>query len=325
MILIVGGAGYIGSHVNKLLTINGYKTVVLDNLSTGHKEFARWGEFEFGDLGDVVMVRNVFAKYPISAVMHFAAHAYVEESVCNPHKYYFNNVANTLNLLGVMKDVGVSKLIFSSSCATYGTPEKMPISEENKSSPINPYGRSKLMVEEILHDYSDAYHLKYVSLRYFNAAGADIDAEIGEWHEPEPHLMPRMLDVAAGKRASLKVYGADYQTIDGTCVRDYVHVEDIARGHLLALRYLQNCGESVVLNLGTGRGYSIRQIVDVLQKIAGCLIPCDVANRRIGDPAILVADYSKATRLLGWQPLKTLEEIVASAWRWHKILHRISI
>lgn len=325
MILIVGGAGYIGSHVNKLLTINGYKTVVLDNLSTGHKEFARWGEFEFGDLGDVGVVKNVFAKYPISAVMHFAAHAYVEESVCNPHKYYFNNVANTLNLLGVMKDVGVSKLIFSSSCATYGTPEKMPISEENELSPINPYGRSKLMVEKILHDYSDAYPLKYVSLRYFNAAGADIDAEIGEWHEPEPHLIPRMLDVATGRSTSLKVYGSDYRTIDGTCVRDYVHVEDIARGHLLALRYLQNCGESVVLNLGTGRGHSIRQIVDVLQKIADCLIPCDVLNRRIGDPPILVADYSKATHCLGWQPLKTLEEIMASAWHWHKILHRISI
>lgn len=321
MILLVGGAGYIGSHVNKLLTNMGYRTVVLDNLSSGHKGFAKWGVFEFGDLGDVVRVRNVFDKYPITAVMHFAAHAYVEESVCNPQKYYLNNIANTLNLLRVMLERGISTFIFSSSCATYGTPDQMPISESHRTDPINPYGRTKLIVDGVLQDYSCAYGLKYVSLRYFNAAGADSDAEIGEWHDPEPHLIPRVLDVAAGRSSSLTIYGTDYKTIDGTCVRDYVHVEDIAQGHLLALKYLQNCGESVVLNLGTGNGYSVRQIIEMTQKITGSLIPFESTDRRNGDPAVLVADYSKAASLLCWQPSKQLDKIVSSAWHWHKLMY----
>lgn len=316
MILLVGGAGYIGSHVNKLLSSQGYKTVILDNLSTGHRDFVKWGIFEFGDLSALDHIRKVFERYPISAVMHFAAHAYVEESVRDPQKYYLNNFASTLNLLRVMLERNVLRLVFSSSCAIYGTPENMPIHEGIRPEPINPYGQSKLMVERVLQEYCRAYGLQHVALRYFNAAGADSVGEIGEWHDPEPHIIPRILDVAAGRSDSLTIYGTDYPTIDGTCIRDYVHVEDIAQGHLLALQYLQSFGASTALNLGTGNGYSVRQLVDMVQLVTGCSVPCHAADRRLGDPAVLVAEYTNVASVLGWQPRKSLEEIIASAWRW---------
>jgi len=235
MILIVGGAGYIGSHINKFLHSQGKKTLILDNLSYGHPEFVKWGEFIEGDLSDENLLSQIFEKYPIDAVMHFAAFTYVGESVENPQKYYKNNLENTLNLLNLMKDYHVNKFIFSSTCAVYGEPEKLPLSEDHPLNPVNPYGNTKLMVEKILEDYSKAYDLNYVSLRYFNAAGADPDMEIGEWHNPETHLIPLILDAASGRRESVSIYGTDYPTPDGTCIRDYIHVLDLAQAHYKAL------------------------------------------------------------------------------------------
>ena len=252
MVLITGGAGYIGSHANKELNLRNYKTVVLDNLIYGHKSSAKWGDFVLADLSDIEQIRLVFSKFKITAVMHFAAYAYVGESVNHPDKYYFNNVANTLNLLKVMVEFSVNKIIFSSTCATYGNPIDIPIFENHAQNPINPYGKSKLMVENIMSDYSKAYGLKYVSLRYFNAAGADIEGDIGEDHNPETHLIPLILDVAIGKSKYIKIFGTDYDTIDGTAVRDYIHVTDLAEAHILALNYLERGGESDVFNLGNG-------------------------------------------------------------------------
>ena len=230
-IMIVGGAGYIGAHVNKVLHGKGYSTLVVDNLSRGHRELVKWGEFVQGDIGDAAFLGRVFDEYPVDAVMHFAAFAYVGESVTAPEKYYLNNVANTLTLLRIMREKGVGRFIFSSTCSTYGLPLHIPITEEHRQCPINPYGESKLMVEKMLHDFWTAYGLKYISLRYFNAAGADGDAEIGEWHEPETHLIPLVLDAALGRREDISIYGTDYETPDGTCIRDYIHVADIAGAH----------------------------------------------------------------------------------------------
>ena len=255
MILIVGGAGYIGAHINKMLNNQGYKTVVFDNLSFGHDDFVKWGIFEPGDLGNIQEIRGLFKKYPIDAVMHFAAFTYVGESVEDPQKYYLNNLRNTLNLFQVMLEEGVTNLIFSSTCATYGTPQEIPITETHPQKPINPYGKGKFMVEQILDDYSRAYNFNYVSLRYFNAAGADPDAEIGELHEPETHLIPLALDAAAGKREDISIFGTDYPTPDGTCIRDYIHVMDLADAHIKALEYLKKGGESDVFNLGNGQGF----------------------------------------------------------------------
>ena len=324
MILITGGAGYIGSHANKRLSLNGVGTVVFDNLVYGHREFARWGEFVEGDLSDRAALADLFDRYPITAVMHFAAYAYVGESVEKPAKYYRNNVGNVLNLLEEMRSHGVSTFIFSSTCATYGDPIEVPMAEDHPQRPVNPYGRSKLMVEEILRDYGAAYGLRYASLRYFNAAGADPDGEVGEWHEPETHLIPLVLDVALGVRESVKIFGTDYPTADGTCIRDYIHVTDLAEAHLLALEYLQRGGQSDVYNLGNGNGFSVREVIETATKITGRSIHAVEWQRRAGDPPALVGSSEKARKMLLWKPrFHELPMIIETAWAWHQKLHSL--
>jgi UDP-glucose 4-epimerase len=323
MILVVGGAGYIGSHLNKEISEQGIKTVIFDNLSYGHEDFVKWGTFEQGDLGNIKDIRSVFRKYPIEAVMHFAAFTYVGESVEDPQKYYLNNVKNTLNLLQVMLEENVKYFVFSSTCATYGNPVEIPITEKHPQNPINPYGRGKLMVETVLKDYSNAYGLKYASLRYFNAAGADPDAEIGELHDPETHLIPLVLDVAAGKREDVKIFGTDYDTPDGTCIRDYIHVTDLAEAHILALEYLQNGGKSDVFNLGNGNGFSVKEVIETARKITGKDIKAVEADRRPGDPPVLVGSSSKAKETLNWNPkYDELSKIIETAWKWHENLNK---
>lgn len=304
---------------NKLLSRSGCKTVVFDNLSTGHRRLALWGEFVKGDLADKAALARCFAKHDFSAVMHFSAFAYVGESVTEPAKYYANNVANTLNLLEAMRTAGVKRFIFSSSCAVYGEPARLPMRESLPFRPVNPYGRTKKMVEEILADYAAAYGLRYAALRYFNAAGADPGGEIGELHDPETHLIPLALDTAAGLRPALKVFGRDYPTPDGTCVRDYVHVSDLARAHLLALRHLEKGGAGGGFNLGNGRGFSVLQVIKAAEKVTGRPIPVELSGRRAGDPPVLVASAARARRVLGWKPERArLEAIISDAWRWHK-------
>lgn len=323
-ILILGGAGYIGSHVNKELTKKGYCTLVFDNLVNGHKEFVKWGDFIQGDLENIEELRIVFKKYSIKAVMHFAGFAYVGESVIDPQKYYINNLKNTLNLLQVMLEYDVKYIIFSSSCATYGNPQKIPIEENHPQNPINPYGETKLMIEQILKDYSKSYRLKYVSLRYFNAAGADIDCEIGEWHEPETHLIPIALDAAIGKREGVKIFGTDYDTKDGTCIRDYIHVTDLAEAHILALEYLLDAGESEIFNLGNGNGFSVKEIIEKVMKITEHNIKIFPEKRRGGDPAVLIGSSKKACEILLWIPkYNNIEFIIETAWSWHKLLNSI--
>lgn len=319
MILIVGGAGYIGSHINKELNKQGYKTVVFDSLIKGHKEAVKWGDFFEGDLNDIEKLREVFKKYPIEAVLHFAAFIEVGESVKDPQKYYKNNVANTLNLFQVMLENDVKKIIFSSTAATFGNPQYTPIDEKHPQVPINPYGQAKLMVEKILADYDTAYDLKYIALRYFNACGADLETEIGENHDPESHLIPLILDAAAGKREDIKIFGTDYPTTDGTGIRDYVHVADLAQAHILALKKLMDGGESDNFNLGNGGGFSVRQVIEAAKKITGIDFKVTEVERRAGDPPILVADSTKAKNILGWQPqYADLETIIDSAWKWHQ-------
>ena len=319
MILIVGGAGYIGSHLNKEINKKGIETVIFDNLSYGHRDFLKWGTFQKGDLGNIEDIRAVFKKYPIEAVMHFAAFTYVGESVEDPQKYYQNNVKNTLNLLQVMLEENVKYFVFSSTCATYGNPVEIPITENHPQNPINPYGKGKLMVETVLKDYSDAYGLKYASLRYFNAAGADPDGEVGELHDPETHLIPLILDVAAGRREDIKIFGTDYDTPDGTCIRDYIHVTDLAEAHILALEYLQNGGESDFFNLGNGNGFSVKEVIETAEEITGKDIKAVEAPRRAGDPPILVGSSQKAKEMLNWNPkYDELSKIIETAWNWHK-------
>lgn len=319
MILIVGGAGYIGSHINKELNKNGYETVVFDNLVKGHKELVKWGRLEIGDLGDKNRIREVFQKYPIEAVFDFAAFIEVGESVKDPEKYYQNNVSNTLNLLSVMREFGVNKIIFSSTAATFGNPEYTPIDEKHPQFPINPYGQSKLMVEKIFNDFDNAYGMKFVVFRYFNASGADLEAEIGEWHEPESHLIPLIFDAAAGKREDIKIFGTDYPTLDGTCIRDYIHVQDLAQAHLLGLKHLLNGGESEFLNLGNGKGFSVREVIDSVKRVTGKDFKVTEAERRAGDPPVLVASSELAKEKLGWMPkYAEIDEIVKSAWKWYE-------
>ncbi|MDI6724353.1 MAG: UDP-glucose 4-epimerase GalE [Methanobacterium sp.] len=321
MILIVGGAGYIGSHLNKEISKQGYETVVFDNLSYGHEKFVKWGNFELGDLSNINDIRSIFRKYPIDAVMHFAAFTYVGESVKDPQKYYLNNVKNTLNLLQVMLEENVKQFVFSSTCATYGNPVEIPITENHPQNPINPYGRGKLIVEQVLKDYSQAYGLKYASLRYFNAAGADPEGEVGELHDPETHLIPLILDVAAGKRDDIKIFGTDYNTPDGTCIRDYIHVTDLADAHILALKYLQDGGESDVFNLGNGNGFSVKEVIETARKITDKNIRAVEDERRPGDPPILVGSSDKAKKVLKWKPkYDDLDKIIETAWNWHKKL-----
>lgn len=321
MILVVGGAGYIGSHTVKQLVREGYPVVVFDNLSSGHRELVKWDvPFVLGDLNDKTQLRRLFSNYPIKAVIHFAAHAYVGESVLDPQKYYMNNVANTLNLLEVMIEFKVKHIVFSSTCATYGIPEEMPITEAHKKEPINPYGRTKLIVEQILADYGRAYGLKYVALRYFNAAGADLDSEIGEWHDPETHLIPLVLDVALGKRESVTIFGTDYETKDGTCIRDYIHVADLADAHIRSLQYLEKEQESNVFNLGNGEGYSVQEVISTVERVTEQRINVVKGERREGDPAMLVGGCEKARQILGWSTKYDLQVIIQTAWNWHKKL-----
>ena len=318
MILIVGGAGYIGSHMNKILNQRGAETLVLDNLVYGHREAVKWGKFIEGDLADVSLLDRIFTEYPIEAVMHFSAYAYVGESVEKPEKYYNNNVVNTLHLLDAMRRHDVKYFIFSSTCATYGEPEKMPIVEDMPQNPINPYGRTKLMVEKILEDYHRAYGLNYCALRYFNAAGADPACEIGALHAPETHLIPLVLDAAIGKRKSISVFGTDYPTLDGTCVRDYIHINDLADAHIRALEYIRKNDCSEKFNLGNGCGYSVKELIEMARKVTGKKIPVVYAERRPGDPPELIGSAEKAKRILGWEPKFDLESIMQTAWAWHQ-------
>lgn len=318
-ILVCGGAGYIGSHINKQLHKEGYETVVFDNLVYGHREAVKWGTFEQGDLKNMEDIERVFQKYQIDAVFHFAAYAYVGESVDEPEKYYYNNVANTLNLLHVMKKYECNKIIFSSTCATYGEPERVPITEDMPQNPINPYGATKLMMERIFKDYHRAYGLQFVVLRYFNAAGADPDGEIGESHNPETHIIPLVLDAASGKREDIKVFGTDYDTPDGSCVRDYVHVYDLATAHLLALHHLEGGKESDFFNLGNEKGSSVLEAIEAVKKVTGREFKVTLTDRRDGDPAKLVGSSVKAQRVLGWKPeYENIEKIVEHAWNWHE-------
>lgn len=319
MILVAGGAGYIGSHCTLDLQRAGYDCVVLDNLSEGHREAVQTEHFCLADLADIEQIREVFRKYPIEAVIHFAAHCYVGESVTNPQKYYYNNVVNTLNLLQVMLEFDVKKIVFSSTCATYGNPVYTPIDEKHPQAPINPYGMTKLMIEKIFQDYDRAYGLKYTALRYFNASGADNEANIGESHDPETHIIPLVLEVAAGKRDCIKVFGDDYETPDGTCIRDYIHVNDLSSAHRLAVRKLLDGGDSNFYNLGIGKGFSVKEIIDFSREITGKPIKQEIVARREGDPPILFANNTKAKTELGWEPKYTcIEDIIFTAWNWEQ-------
>jgi UDP-glucose-4-epimerase GalE len=318
IVLIAGGAGYIGSHTAKAMAAAGHTPVVLDNLSFGHTYAVQWGPLEVGDLGDPAFVRAVLDKHKIEAVVHFAAHAAVGESVVEPRKYFHNNTVNTLHLLDAMLDRGIKRIVFSSTCATYGDPIRMPLDESHPQNPVNPYGESKFFVERILHWYANAYGLRYAALRYFNAAGADPEGKIGEDHTPELHLIPLVIDAALGKRPHIGIYGTDYPTPDGTAVRDYIHVNDLASAHIGALKHLSDGGESLKLNLGTGTGHSVREVIRVVEKVSGKTIKTVESPRRPGDPAVLVADPRRANSILQWQPQYTnIETIVEHAWKWH--------
>jgi UDP-glucose-4-epimerase GalE len=317
-ILVVGGAGYIGSYMCKHLAGAGYLPVVLDNLATGHRAAVRYGPFFKGDLDDRALLEKIFHGHRIQAVMHFAAHCYVGESVTDPARYYRNNVAATLSLLESMRQAGVRHLIFSSSCAVYGEPLQVPMDETHPLRPINPYGRSKLMVEQMLEDFASAYGLAAVRLRYFNAAGADPEASLGEDHRPETHLIPLVLQVALGQRPAVEIFGDDFSTTDGTCIRDYIHIADLAQAHGLALVRLLDGASGGVFNLGNGNGYSVREVIETARRVTGKSIPARVVGRRDGDPSILVGSCRKARDELGWQPrFGSLESIVETAWRWH--------
>lgn len=319
MILITGGAGYIGSHMNKYLAQRKYKTIVLDNLTEGNKIAVKWGEFIKGDLSDKKLLDVIFKKNKIDAVFHFAASADVADSMVNPSKYYGNNVSNTINLLDALVANKVRNFVFSSTAAVFGTPKKMPINEKAEKSPINPYGSSKLMAEKIIQDYAVSYGLKYVIFRYFCAAGADKDCEIGEMHHPENHLIPLILDAAIGIRDSIKIFGTKYKTKDGTCIRDFIHVSDLAQAHMLALNYLKKGGKSDAFNLGLGRGSSVRETIAVGKKVTGVDFKVIESGIRAGDPAELIASGDKARNILGWKPeFITLESIMKTAWEWHK-------
>jgi UDP-arabinose 4-epimerase len=349
-VLVTGGAGYIGSHTCKGLSRAGHEPIVLDNLRVGHRWAVKWGPLLHGDLADAAFIRQVLAAHEIEAVIHFAASAYVGESMREPRNYFRNNVANTLNLLDAVIDAGIRRIVFSSTCATFGIPSRVPIADDEVQSPINPYGESKRFVERVLDWYGKAYGLSWVALRYFNAAGADPEGELGEEHDPETHLIPLAIQAALGERGQLELYGTDYPTPDGTNVRDYIHVSDLASAHLLALEYLagertvsgarpqsnENSsaaaakGASVVrpvsadpqgiaVNLGGGWGYSVREVISSVELVSGCRVPVRTTARRPGDPPILVADSTLARRLLNWQPrFSNLDTIVETAWHWHR-------
>lgn len=322
MILVTGGAGYIGSHTNKALNNAGYETVVLDNLVKGYESFVKWGEFVNNDIGSSD-IREIFEKYDIDAVMHFAAFSSVAESVEFPQKYFKNNYKNTLNLLKIMREFNVDKFILSSTAAVYGNPEHVPITEEHQLKPINPYGHSKFITEKALEREAEKGDFNFVSLRYFNAAGCDFDCEIGELHDPETHLIPLILDAAIGNRDSISIFGTDYNTPDGTCIRDYIHVNDLAKAHISAYEYLCEKGTSNIFNLGNGKGYSVKEVIDTCKKVTGVDFNVKIAERREGDPDILIADSTKIKEVLGWSPQYDLETIIQSAWNWHKKINMV--
>ncbi len=317
-ILVVGGAGYVGSHMVAVLGEAGYKPVTLDNLYSGYRDAVIAGEFIQGDLNDRELLNQVLDAHDFAGVMHFAAHIEVGESVRDPAKYYRNNVANTQNLLDAMVRYGVNAFIFSSTAAIFGEPKYIPIDEQHPKAPVNPYGRSKWMAEQLLEDYDHAYGLKSCALRYFNAAGADPRGRLGERHQPESHLIPLVLQAASGRRESIILFGTDYDTPDGTCIRDYIHVDDLAEAHLLALLKLQP-GRGLAYNLGTGRGYSVREVIRTCEEVTGRPIRVVEAPRRAGDPPALVAAADRARHELGWEPqFRDLRAIVETAWRWHR-------
>jgi UDP-glucose 4-epimerase len=319
MILVTGGAGYIGSHMVKMLRAAGRPVLVLDDLSTGFESALLGAQWVRGSIGDRQLLNKIFAEHPIAAVMNFASFIAVGESVQKPSAYYLNNVANTLTLLDAMVQQGVNRFIFSSTAALFGDPARVPIDESLPSAPINPYGRSKHMVEQALEDFDAAYGLRSVCLRYFNAAGADPNQELGERHDPETHLIPLVLQAASGRRSAISVFGGDYDTPDGTCIRDYIHVQDLCAAHLLALDHLLAGGDSRRYNLGNGRGFSVKEVIDVARKVTGKPIPVKMEPRRAGDSARLVADSHRIMRELGWQPQRAdLETIVSDAWAWEQ-------
>lgn len=317
-ILVIGGAGYIGSHTVNLLKKSGYNPIIYDNFSKGYREVSQILDVELvqGDLGDRSRLKEVFEARDITAVMHFAAFIEVGESVEKPAEYYRNNVSKVIELLDQMVESGVKKFIFSSTAATFGEPEKDRIDEEHPQFPINPYGKTKLMVEKILEDYDAAYGLKSVILRYFNASGSDRDGIIGESHIPETHLIPLILQAASGKRESIKIFGDNYRTKDGTCIRDFVHVYDLARAHILGMEKMLKENKSLNYNLGSGEGFTVKEVIEKAKKVTGKDFKVEIAAKRPGDPAILVADSRKAERELGWKPEFSLEEIIESAWKW---------
>jgi UDP-glucose 4-epimerase len=318
-VLVCGGAGYIGSHMAAHLLEKGHEVVILDNFQKGHIDAVIGGKLYVGDLRDRQCLDKVFTENKIDAVIDFAADSLVGESVFEPLKYFDNNVGGTVSLLKAMRDYGVKHIVFSSTAATYGEPENIPIQENDRTFPTNPYGESKLVVEKILKWCDNAYGIKYTALRYFNAAGAHISGKIGEDHNPETHLIPIILQVALKKREKIMIYGDDYNTTDGTCIRDYIHVSDLASAHLLALERLQKGGDSRIFNLGNGKGFSVKEVIDVVRKVTGEEIKAEVAARRAGDPAVLIASSSNAIEELGWKPeYDSLETIIETAWRWHK-------
>lgn len=319
-VLVLGGAGYIGSHATHKLIENGYEVVVIDNLQTGHRDaVCEKAKFYEGDIKDIHFLRTVFTNEKIDGVMHFAANSLVGESMTNPLKYFNNNVYGTEVLLTAMNEFNIKYIVFSSTAATYGEPKQIPITEESETNPTNPYGESKLIMEKMMKWCDKAYGLKYVALRYFNVAGAKENGKIGEDHNPETHLIPLVLQVPLDKREAITIYGEDYETEDGTCVRDYIHVEDLVDAHILALQYLVKNNTSNIFNLGSNNGFSVKEIIEVARKVTGHKIPAVLGDRRAGDPSKLVASSKKAREVLGWSPSKTsVEKIIEDAWNWHK-------
>ncbi|NKN35016.1 UDP-glucose 4-epimerase GalE [Agrobacterium sp. a22-2] len=316
-ILVVGGAGYIGSHTCLELSKRGFLPIVYDNLSNGHGEFVKWGPLERGDIRDRERLDEVMRTYQPAAILHFAALIEVGESVKDPVSFYDNNVIGSLTLLSAAQAAGIKAFVFSSTCATYGLPEMVPIDEQHRQAPINPYGRTKWIVEQALKDYDQYNQFRSVILRYFNAAGADFDCRVGEWHTPETHAIPLAIDAGLGRRQGFKVFGSDYETRDGTCVRDYIHVLDLADAHVRAVEYLLKDGPSVELNLGTGTGTTVKELLSAIEDVSGRPFPVEYIGRREGDSHTLVANNDKARDVLGWVPRYELKDIIQSAWKWH--------
>jgi UDP-glucose 4-epimerase len=316
-ILVTGGAGYIGSHTCLALAAKGYVPVVYDNFSSGHREFVKWGPVEEGDIRDRARLREVLALHRPAAVLHFAGLIEVSQSFKEPEAFYDINVIGSLTLLQAMMEADIRAFVFSSTCATYGTPTYMPLDEAHPQAPINPYGRTKHIVEQALRDFDLCDRMRSVMLRYFNAAGADAEGRIGEWHTPETHAVPLLIEAALGRRAGFSIFGDDYETRDGTCIRDYVHVSDLADAHVRAVEYLLNGGETVAINLGTGTGTSVKELVTAVETVSGRPLPVTQAERRPGDPPLLVASNETARNLLGWEPEHEIGDIIRSAWTWH--------